>query len=130
MISGARVLTLIDNVPMGNGHHGLAEIARKVAKIKVEELGSGEVIMFLNRAKDKLKIVGSRGVVLGYLKMPKGQRIMLEAIQYIPQTFGSSGALNYDKALEKALVQRLQRERGKIHLNPLQVVRAMERAGV
>lgn len=128
-MTGVKVITLIDNVPMGNGHNGLAEIAKKVAKIKVDELATGEVLMFLNRAKDKLKILGSRGVVVGYLKMPKGRRIMLEAIQYIPQTFGSNGAINYDSALTKALTERLQAVRTK-HMSPLQAVRAMDRAGL
>lgn len=129
MSTGTRIITLIDNVSMGNGHIGLALIAKKHAKIKVEELGPGEIVMFLNKAKDKLKIIGHKGVVMGYLRQPHGKRIMLEAIQFIPQTFGGSGAIHYDRALEEALTKRLQRD-GSRRPSPLQVVRAMERAGV
>lgn len=125
----AKIVTLIDNVGMGNGHIRLAEIAKRVAKIDVEELGPGQIVMFLNRAKDKLKIMGHRGVVTGYLRMPKGQRIMMEAIQYLPQTFGS-GEINYDSALREALRTRLQRGRNQTRVSPMQAVRAMERAGL
>lgn len=83
--------------------------------------------MFLNRKRDKLKIMGAGGKVLGYLRMPSGQRIMLDAIQFIPRTFGATG-FNYDEALQQALGARLSAaSRAR---SPLQAYRAMANAGL
>lgn len=86
-------------------HDGLAEMARK-AKVKIEELEEGDLLMFLNRAGDKMKLLGAQGKVIGYLRMPKQQKIMREALQYIPATFGAKG-FDYDAACKKSLEQRL-----------------------
>lgn len=100
-----RILKLFLDVHMGLGHDGLALIAR-TAKVKLENLASEDLLMFLNRAGDKMKVLGAQGQVLGYLKMPKHRRIMKEALQYIPHTFGASG-FDYDKACKIALEKRL-----------------------
>jgi hypothetical protein len=97
-----KIKLLIRNVNMGNGHLGLAALARKF-KVDLEKIDGQDVVMFLNTAGDKLKIVGAKGTVIGYLRMPKGRRIYLEAIQWLPQTFHASGRIDYDSALKKAL---------------------------
>lgn len=113
---------------MGLGHDGLTLIAKKF-KVNPEKLGEGEIIMFLNRGRDKLKILGKQGKVIGYLKMPNKNRIMLDAIQYIPQCFGADGSLNYDAAIKKALDERLAKQRAK-PTSPLVAFRAARKAGV
>lgn len=123
-----KIVLLIDNVHMGLGHDGLTAVARKFKK-NPEALQDGELLMFLNRRRDKLKIMGSAGRVIGYLKMPKGNKIMLEAIQYIPQAFGASG-INYDYALRSALQSRLVRRVEESRRGPLQAWRAALHAGV
>lgn len=116
-----KIVLLIDNVHMGLGHEGLAALARKFNK-NPDTLQDGDLLMFLNRAKDKLKVMGPGAKVLGYLKMPKGRKIAMEAIQYIPQTFGASG-FNYEAALERHLEQKLAR-RGLERASPLAIYRA------
>lgn len=104
-----RTIKLFHDINMGMGHKALSEILAKEA-IKLDQLESGSIVMFINKKMDKLKILGAHGLVVGYLKMPDGQRINLSAIQYIPQTFGANGAINYTSALRKALTQRLGTE--------------------
>lgn len=100
-----KIFKLFLDTPMYLSHDGLTEMARK-AKVKIEELEEGDLLMFLNKAGDKLKILGAQGKVIGYLRMPKQQKIMREALQYIPQTFGANG-FNYDAACMKSLTSKL-----------------------
>ena len=121
------IVLLIDNVHMGLGHDGLTKLAKKFKRDPMS-LGQGELLMFLNRKRDKLKIMGHRGLVLGYLKMPGGNRIMLDAIQYIPKAFGARGEIDYDSALKKALETRLLK--ASRPTSPLEAFRAKERSGL
>jgi hypothetical protein len=123
-----RIVRLIDNVNMGLGHPGLALLCKERFKLDLEKLQDSELVMFLNRARDKMKIIGSQGKVLGYLRMPRGERIMLEAIQYLPKTFGGSG-FSYDSALKEALEQRLAHIKQKA-LGPLEAFRTAKKSGV
>lgn len=92
-------------VHMGLGHDGLAALARK-GKVRLAELEDTDLLMFINRARDKMKVLGSGGKVLAYLKMPSNRPIKVEALQYIPATFGIEG-FNYEKACETALRKEL-----------------------
>ncbi len=109
MSESTRILMIIDNVHMGLGHLGLSLIAKKM-KIDAGQLGPGSTILFLNRAKDKLKMLGANGQVIGYLKMPQGRKIMLESLQFIPQAFSRDGSIHYEKALTLALEKVLSRK--------------------
>jgi hypothetical protein len=91
------------------GHEGLMHLCKHKFSLDLAKLDDRDLVVFLNRGKDKLKIVGRQGIVLGYVRLPKG-RLMLDAIQYIPETFGGKG-FNYDAALKKALAERLLRGR-------------------
>jgi hypothetical protein len=97
-----RFVTVFNNVHMGMGHTGLAKMARD-ARCNPANLEQGELILFLNRKKDKLKIMGGNGLVLGYLRLEGNRRIDMNALQFIPQTFGADGAVNYNMALRKTL---------------------------
>lgn len=123
-----RIKLLIKNVNMGNGHLGLASVAKKF-KCDLEKIDGQDVVMFLNSAGDKLKIVGAKGTVVGYLRMPKGRKIYLEAIQWLPQTFHASGRIDYDAACKKALERALVREHGGT-VSPLEAYRAAKLAGL
>lgn len=100
-----RILKVFLDVNMGKGHDALMELARK-NKIKTQDLNDQDMLMFLNRKGDKMKVLGSQGNVVGYLKMPKSRLIMTEALQYIPHTFGASG-FDYEAACGMALKKRL-----------------------
>lgn len=97
---------VFENVHMGLGHIGLAKLIEKESGIKVEKLAQGDLILCLNRRGDKLKMLGHQGMVLAYLKMPQGQRIMKEALQFIPATFGGT-KFDYDLAVRRAISLRL-----------------------
>lgn len=113
---------------MGLSHVGLAKISEKFGT-KVEQLGGDSLLMFLNSKGDKLKILGKQGQVLAYLRTKNGQKLALDAIQYIPQTFGG-GSFNYEAALQTALNKRFERKNAQIASSPLQLFRAKERAGL
>jgi hypothetical protein len=124
----ARIVRCIDNVNMGLGHPGLSELARKF-KLYPEKLAPQECIVFLNRAKDKLKVMGSEGRVIAYLRMPRGQRMRLESIQYIPQIFAATGKIDYDAACKESLIRSLGTgKEGKP--TPSQIYQAARSAGV
>lgn len=90
---------------MGLSHPGLIEIAKK-AKINVDKLGTDELLMFINRRCNKVKILGAQGKVIGYLRTPDEKPLMLEALQYLPQTFGAAG-WDYSDACRIALAKKL-----------------------
>ena len=96
-----KIKTIIADVHMGLGHEGLGRIYHKKENARVTDLKDGEIVVFINRGNDKIKMLGSKGIVLGYIREPNGRKLMKEAIQYLPQTFGGEG-FNYDKACELA----------------------------
>ena len=100
-----KILKLFQNIHMNLGHDGLIKLSKQ-NKVDVYKMENGDLLMFINKRGDKLKVLGPFGRVVGYLKMPNGQRIMMEALQYIPHTFGASG-FDYDKACVKALEKRI-----------------------
>lgn len=104
----ARIRLLVEGVHMGLSHDGLARLLKTKLKLDITELADGDLIMFINRRGDKMKTYGARGLVIGYLKMPDGNRIMKDALQYIPRTFGAKG-FDYDAACKAALDARLQK---------------------
>ena len=122
-----RFALVLDNVNMGLGHDGLTALAMKLG-IDPSKLQAAELILYINRAKDKIKILGKEGKVLGYLRFPKGKRISTEAIQFIPQTFSDSGEINYDAALKEALGKILGGESKTA--SPLQIYRRMKSSGL
>ena len=103
----AKIFKLFLDVHMGASHDGLTRLAEK-AKLDVTTLQDGDMLMFLNRKCDKLKVLGARGKVIGYLRMEKGQRIMRESIQFLPRTFGAGG-FDYNRAVSMALDQQLSK---------------------
>lgn len=104
-MSAPRIVTVLQGVHMGLGHHALAELIRVKLHKKVSDLTFGQVILCLNKKGDKLKAIGAQGMVLGYVKTPTGQKLMLDAVQWLPKTFGAAG-FNYDAAVKKVLVER------------------------
>lgn len=104
-----RIIRVIQGVHMGLSHDGLEKLLKSEAKINVAELASGELVMCLNRYGDKMKVVGHKGLVIGYLRLPNKERIALGALQYLPETFGGGG-FNYQSAAKKALLKSLARD--------------------
>lgn len=101
-----RIVLAMSNVSMALGHDGLRTLASKHG-LELDTLQPGDLALFMNTQRDKLKMIGAKGIVLGYLRMPKGQKMPLEAVQYIPRAFASDGSVSLDKAIRTHLAERL-----------------------
>jgi hypothetical protein len=97
-----KLIRVLEPVHMGLGHDGLAKLLKEQHKIDVTKLEEGALIACINKAKNRLKLLGAQGQVLGYLKLHGERRIHMDALRFIPQTFGAKG-LDYDAALAKSL---------------------------
>lgn len=80
-------------------------MARKQG-IKVQDLEPGQLVIFVNAAKNKLKVYAANNVV-AYLKLPDKERIDLRVIQKIPEAFQATGKINYDAELKKLIEKQL-----------------------
>ncbi len=117
---------LVSGVSMQLGHDGLRNLLKKEG-IDVDTLAGSDLVMCINTLGDKLKVIGARGLVLGYLKLPGGRKIDKTALQYIPQTFGASG-FSYDDAVRT----RILRDRPELERvnSPLTRAQKIKEAGV
>lgn len=123
----ARALQVFLNADMRNGHNGLAALAKKY-DMNVSKLTPGEYIIFINGAKDKIKLYAASNVV-AYLKLPTGRVLDLNAIRFIPQAFQASGKIDYDSALRTAVEEQLKKP-VRDRAGPLQAYRSAKSAGV
>lgn len=123
-----RIKKVVQGVHMGLGHEGLADLLKKEAKLDVQALEPGELVLCLNTHGDKLKVLGHKGLVVGYLRLPGQQRIMMDALQHIPATFGGDG-FNYDAACRKALEKRFDAYPQR-RVSALETAKAAREAGV
>lgn len=106
-----RIIAAISNVNMGKGHEALFLIAKRLG-VNLGTLPEKSLVIFINRARDKMKILESSGVVLGYIRMPNGEKLPLGAIQYLPQAFSANGRVDVDGAV-KLFIQAKLKVRGK-----------------
>lgn len=97
---------VITDVHMGLGHDGLNEVIRQhkkknplFAKVMTTE---GGLVLFVNTAKNKIKLYGPEVEVLGYMRLPTGRSINRETVDLIPATFG--GSIEYATSVKKALL--------------------------
>ena len=102
-----RIIQVFMNVSMINGHDGLAEIA-KAQGIKTNEIDPGSYVVFVNSAKDRIKVYAA-GQTVAYVRLEKGRKVDLRVIREIPNVF-RGGKIEYDKALEVAIDKVRARE--------------------
>lgn len=99
-MSGPRgILRCFVNVNMAQGHDSLASLAKKY-EINVHKLTPGEYVVFVNGARDRVKVYAAANVI-AYQKLPRGGRLDLRAISEIPRVFKASGRMSYDDALKE-----------------------------
>lgn len=91
-----RLLRVFLNTHMGLGHVGLCLLASK-NQVRLDALKNGEHVAFVNRQRNKVKVYSS-GDVLHYIRLPQGEKLRMEAIQWIPSCFGAKG-FKYPQAL-------------------------------
>jgi hypothetical protein len=110
----AKLLIVVPDADMRSRHTGLWEQAKKHG-IKQEELKKGDIVAFLNSAKDRIATLAVTGEkdslgVVSYYVSPHG-RVEPYAIQYIPECMGASGGLDMTKATRKALEELIPQKR-------------------
>lgn len=98
-----KIIRYFPDSNLRSGHRGLAMLAAKNG-IKVNSLGAGEFLIFVNKRQNMLKMFAS-GNIIAHYKKEDGSRIDPRTIAHIPRHFSGS-KINYDAAL----VQVLRRE--------------------
>ena len=100
-----RVIRFFPETFMGNGHAGLAAIAKK-HNVDVSNLKWGEYVIFMNTNQNALKLY-SQGGLIAHLKMPGSAKIDLETISLIPRFF-NGGHISYESALKEVIQKKLR----------------------
>ena len=120
------ILRCFVNVNMSQGHDSLASLAKKY-EIDVRKLEPGDYVVFVNGARDRVKVYASSNVI-AYQKLPRGGRLDLRAIAEIPRIFKATGRMSYDEALKEFVTKAMiKRAAGK---SSLQVYAAMKQSGI
>lgn len=96
------------------GHNFLSGIAKKYGLI-LGNLTDNQFVVFINRRQNMMKCF----VAGNTITFTKRDRIDLLAIESLPQAFGYTGELSYDKALEISLKKRLKSETKSKHSETL-----------
>lgn len=102
-----KIIRVFLDTDMRCQHPGLVLIAAKEG-IKLDALEQNEHALFLNKFKNKVKIY-SHNKVLSYMRHDKG-KLDLMALQEIPKTFATKGHLDFDAAIKKSLLTRIERK--------------------
>lgn len=103
--NGYRTPTILQcflDADLRGSHNSLAVTGKKYG-IDVPNLLPGQVVIFINKRRTLMKCC-VEGNTFSYTRR---DRIDLSAISRLPQAFGATGELNYDKALEIALIDKL-----------------------
>lgn len=98
-----RITRVFLNVDIRNGHIGLAQLAKE-HRIDVNKLDNGEIVVFINTKRNKMKVYASNQV-LAYVS--RDTRISLDAVKFIPLAFGARGRFDYDEALRLSVNEAL-----------------------
>jgi hypothetical protein len=105
-----RIIQVFQNVSMTNGHDGLVGIA-SAAGVKLKEIKHGEMVIFINERRDKMKVYAANDV-LAYYRSPSG-RIQMEMVQHIPNAF-CGGQIDFKRALRTTLEDIFRKKGRKI----------------
>lgn len=95
-----RIVRYFPEVHLGNGHEGLAAVAKKNG-IEMNKLNPGEFLIFVNKTQTALKLY-TGGNMIAHLKMPGSEKINPRVITMLPQFFNGSH-IDYNGALKEAV---------------------------
>ncbi len=84
------------------GHEGLSTLARK-SKIRCDQLGAGEYVVFLNTREDKAKIYTGNEIV-AYFR--PGHKITMDHLEGIPKMFLSGAKTSFFFEMDKGIVTK------------------------
>jgi hypothetical protein len=100
----ARLVRFFPETNLGNGHDGLAKIAKK-HDVDVFNLGYGEYVVFLNRKRTAIKMYAPNSIVV-HQRLPQGAQVDLRVIERLPLHFNGT-KINYSAALRETVVAAL-----------------------
>lgn len=96
------ILQCFLDADLRGSHNHLTEIGKR-HNLDLLNLLSGQVVIFINKRRTLMKCF----VEGNTFSFTRRDHIDLSAISKLPQAFGCSGELSYDKALELSLMERL-----------------------
>ncbi len=99
-----KIVRYFPDTNLSGGFDRLSAIAKR-NRIDVSSLAFGEYLIFVNKKRDKLKMLCGNDLV-AYLRLPNGARIDLRTIALIPRFFNGT-AIEYDRALREVLEKQL-----------------------
>jgi hypothetical protein len=99
------ILKIFINVDLRCAHKGLGALAQS-QKIDVQRLSPGEFLMFMNRARSAVKILGASHLLV-HLKSGSNKAISEEALITIPRLFSGSD-FDFKRAARLDLVREEQ----------------------
>ena len=103
-----KILRCLMGADLRCGHEGLKlQIARQ--KLDLSTLEEGDLVVFINNARDKIKVFASGPNLFAYYRAPKGSKIDLKAIQYIPRAFQYRGLIDYEQSLKEMLEREVKK---------------------
>lgn len=92
---------------MGWSHGSLTEIMKK--KTGQQELGRGEVAIFINKAWSAVKVLAPGNIILYYRTNSKA--VTIETIKFLPSALGGS-RLTFERGLEANMLKAFEKRFG------------------
>lgn len=112
---GGRLVQVILDTDLRNGHDGLLELGRKNG-VNWAAMRPGQYVAFINRQLDRFILLGvspsRRGAVVVYYKSYSG-RVDREEMQSIPQAFGIPAPLTMPDTASARLDEELAYKRAR-----------------
>lgn len=102
-----KIVRVFLDTNMACQHNGLRSLASKHG-VKLEALDNREHVIFVNKARNRVKLYSANGVI-SYLWKEKG-RLDMMALSMIPETFSNQvgDGFHMNKAIKATLIKRLE----------------------
>lgn len=109
------IIRLFKDTDMRNQHDGLNKIAKR-NKVKLDQLGAGEHVVFVNTQLNRVKLYSANGV-LSYYRAPAKQKINPGMVEMIPLCFNAAKGMDWEKA-DRLAFDKLFAKYNKKYLSP------------
>jgi len=103
-----RIVRVIFDADLRCSHDGLRETAKKL-KVLVDDLHTGEYVVFINSKKNMLKLFAANNTI-AHFKTPDQRKMNLNVIAQIPKFFNGR-ELKYDDALKKVIEEQFSKRK-------------------
>lgn len=108
-----KLIQVVQDANLSRMFDGFALIFKKNG-LNFSDLIPGEVVMFLNRKRDYIKLIVGNGTadpVIAAYRFPKGMRLPTKATDEVVRSFVKTGAVQMDDRLRIALGDKLAKKR-------------------